>query len=294
MRGDRWHVLTLAVAALGIPSVEAMAQAPAPAAAAARAVAEDPMKPLLRAWEKQSARLETLDVEMKRVDNSPAWGDEEFIGRAILQRPNLAMLDFRKVQVDEKTKQRVAVADERIVCTGTEIWQYKSEGKQIFIFPIDRKNRDRSLEEGPLPFLFNMRAAEAEARYTMSLLNQTPAFYVISVVPKEKIDRDSFKKALIKLSKQNFLPEEIFLVGPDDKSTKRFILTKVSPNAKVNADNFKGKPLGPPWAIVRNPAGDANAGQAPVQRAAVPFRSGGPASAAPAGAVVPAGGRRVR
>lgn len=277
MRRVRWHVLTLALAAQWVPQGMAHAQA------------EDPMKPLLRAWERQSARLDTLDVEIRRLDNSEAWGDEEYVGRAILQRPNLALLDFQKVEVDEANKKKVIKPHERIVCTGNEIWQYSSGTKQIFIFPLERQAQQRALEEGPLPFLFNMRAAEAEARYTMSLVNQTADYWVISVVPKEKIDRESFSKAFLKLNRKTFLPDEIFLVSPDDKSTKRFYLEKVRPNAKVNADNFKGKVLAAPWTVVRNPAA-GEATPAKVQRAG----NTPPPRPEASGAVVPAGGRRTR
>ena len=34
---------------------------------------------------------------------------------------------------------------------------------KIYIFPLDKDQRKRALEEGPLPFLFNMRAADATA-----------------------------------------------------------------------------------------------------------------------------------
>ncbi|MGE3819598.1 MAG: outer-membrane lipoprotein carrier protein LolA [Isosphaeraceae bacterium] len=289
MRRVRWHVLTLAAAAFWVSQDGARAQGQS------QTPAEDPMKPLLRAWEKQSARLDTLDVEIRRVDKSEAWGDEEYVGRAILQRPNLALLDFQKVEMDANNK-RVVKPHERIVCTGTEIWQYSSGAKQIFIFPLERQAQKRALEEGPLPFLFNMKAAEAEARYTMSLVNQTADYWVISVVPKERIDRESFSKAFLKLNRKTFLPDEIFLVSPDDTSTKRFYLEKVRPNAKVNGENFKGKVLGPPWVVVRNPAAgdDAAAGG---QRAVAPAR-GGPANAgtgaAATGAVPPSAGRRTR
>ena len=57
---------------------------------------------------------------------------------------------------------------ETIVCGQNDVWQYLYEGKQIFIFPLAKGERQRALDEGPLPFLFNMKAKEAEERYEMS------------------------------------------------------------------------------------------------------------------------------
>lgn len=261
-------ILVLAANGGGLRAQEP--QAPRQAAVRPPANVPDParMKKLLAVWEQQSARLKTLDVRITRVDQSPAWGDERYEGRAILMSPNLAWLDFQKVSHDEATKKDKLVPHERIVCTGAEVWQYRSDTRQIFIFPLDKENQQRALEEGPLPFLFNMKAAEAEARYEMALVNEMPDCYVISVVPRLKIDLESFSKAFLKLSKSNYLPDRIFLVSPDGKSTKNFTLTSVKPNAAVASENFKGQVLGPPWTVVRNPgAGSAPAagprGQAP-------------------------------
>src|SRR6185437_14621758 len=113
-------------------------------------------------------------------------------GRAILRGPNLAFLDFQKYVKNEKTGKTELKPHERIVCTGTEVWQYRSDTRQIYIFPLEKQNQKRALEEGPLPFLFNMKAAEAEARYEMTLVDETPRFFVISVNPLLKIDMESF------------------------------------------------------------------------------------------------------
>ncbi|MCA1685289.1 MAG: outer membrane lipoprotein-sorting protein, partial [Planctomycetia bacterium] len=143
------RLLILAVVATAASSDHAFGQdaqkAPGPAArpkpgppakaatAPAQSAPNDPrMKQLLAAWEKQSAKIRTLDVKIKRVDQSAAWGNEEFEGRALLESPNHAWLDFKKVDADEKGNKKL-IPHERIICTGNEIWQYKPEVKQVFI-----------------------------------------------------------------------------------------------------------------------------------------------------------------
>jgi TIGR03009 family protein len=207
------------------------------------------MKTLLRAWEERSTQLTSLDVKIQRIDRSPAWGDEEFEGRAMLVSPNLVWLDFKRVEVDPKSKNRKAQPYERIVCTGTEVWQYQCDVKRITIFPLDKKDQKRALEEGPLPFLFNMRAADAEARYQMSLFKETKDHYVISVVPLLPIDQQSFLSAFLQLSKASYLPDRIALIAPDGKSSKEFWLKEVRPNLEIPLVNFRCQKLGPPWEI---------------------------------------------
>lgn len=258
------QVLMLGLLALSAVGGRAFAQEAGKAGAGAvrpPANVPDParMKRLLAVWEQRSALLKTLDVRITRVDKSPAWGDERYEGRAILMSPNLAWLDFQKVSHDDATNKDKLVPYERIVCTGAEVWQYRSDTRQIFIFPLEKENQKRALEEGPLPFLFNMKAAEAEARYEMALVNEGQGFYVISVVPRLQIDRESFSKAFLKLNGTNFLPDRIFLVSPDGKSTKDFTLTAVKSNQAVAPENFKGQVLGPPWTVVRNPEGGGGA-----------------------------------
>ena len=125
---------------------------------------------LLEQWEQQSSRLKTLDVTILRIDDTPAWGDLEYYeGRALFKSPNLAFIDFNKIKQDDKKKpirdpqkdKFVSTPHERIICTGNEVWQYKSDTQQIFVFPLEKNEQKKAIEEGPLPFLFNMRADDA-------------------------------------------------------------------------------------------------------------------------------------
>jgi len=214
------------------------------------------MEQLLVLWEKQSTRLKSLDVKFKRVDQNPAWGDNElYEGRAMLQSPNLAWLDFKKVGVD-KQKKPTLIPHERIVCTGKEVWQYHSPTRQIFIFPLEKQEQQRALEEGPLPFLFNMRADEAKKRYQMSLIAENAATYMVTVIPLLEIDKESFSKAIIQLDRKYLLPTNIVLIAPDGKSTQDYKFSDVKPNAPVPLANFDCKPLPPPWKVVRNPGAE--------------------------------------
>lgn len=279
MQWDLRRVVVLSVLSASVAGSDARAQAQpkkpvarpsaASPAAAAPAANDARMRALLKAWEAKSAELKSLDVDISRLDTNPAWGDvEEYKGRAILKSPDRAWLNFEKVERDKPTKKLLKVIPhERIVCTGAEVWQYRSDTKQIFIFPLNKQDQKRALEEGPLPFLFNMKAAEAEARYLMSIVSENKDYYQISVTPRLKVDQEAFSKAFLQLRIPSYLPDRIYLVSPDGKSSKDFKLSNVKRNTVgvEMEENFKGKPLGKPWTIVRDPVGDGPAGAKPQQ-----------------------------
>jgi TIGR03009 family protein len=241
----------------------------------AAGAAEQPgrMERLLKAWERQSEKLKSLDVQINRIDKTPAWDEEiRFQGRAVFKRPELAYLNFNKVKtatdakgkpapvIDPKTGKPVAIPYETIVCSGKEVWQYLHDVREIFVYPLAKEERKRALDEGPLPFLFNMKAVEAERRYLMSLEGQTKEYYFVVVQPRLQQDQESFKKAWIWLHPTYLLPLRIVLFAPDGKSTKDFRLGDIKANKPFEDRDFQGGvPPGqpgdrrPPWKVVRNP-----------------------------------------
>jgi TIGR03009 family protein len=273
------------------------AQAPAagrPAAARAQAAAPaapspDParMQQILQDWEGQSAKLKWLEVDIYRIDKDEAWEDEEhYAGHAAFETPQLAHLDFRKVKMqvepDPKNKKKqiikpvtkngkiVSAPHETILCTAkNEVWHYRYDAKQITIFPLDKDQRKRALEEGPLPFLFNMKAAEANVRYEMTLHSEDNQSYTVKVKPRLKEDQDSFSTAWIILNRTFLLPTRIFLISPDKKSSKDFRLSHIDANSKKGVDPrlFVGV-VPPKWKVERNPSvGNPQAAQRPPRGA---------------------------
>ena len=143
---------------------------PAPAARTAQAgqarpqPVNDPvkMKWLLEKWEGQSAKLKSLDVKIYRIDKDLKWKQEDhFEGRAMFQSPNLAYLDFSKIEmapnakgqmlpvINPKNNKRVTTRTETIVCGQNEVWHYLHEGRQIIIFPLAKGERQRRSMRAP-------------------------------------------------------------------------------------------------------------------------------------------------
>ena len=279
------------------------------AKAADEAKKRQEMDQLLVEWEKQSKTVKSLQVVFERIDRSAKWGDQIYQGQAILKSPDLACLEFKKAIPDANGKPKTKTDAtgkpvmevekepfQRIVCTGKEVLQYEWDEKAVYIYPLDKEARQKALQQGPLPFLFNMKAAEAKARYGMTLLAQDkmPNAYLIAIVPREEIDRDSFHHAFVYLNKETFLPDKVLLYPVGDKDTQEFRFSAIFPNKPIDDGYFHPPVNIPGWKINRNepqvaarPAAGAAAapGQAaaPAAATATPKRSA--AQPAPRGAV---------
>jgi TIGR03009 family protein len=301
----RWNVPrlpALIAALLAIAASRAAAQAPpaqpdprrnadananaAPGAAQRQPPPIDPrrIEDLLRQWEQNSANLRTLDVRMARVDHSDAWDENErYEGRAMFKSPNRAWLDFQKERDVKDPKPGQAktelVPHERIICTGSEVWQFSCSTRQVFIYPLEKDVQLRALEEGPLPFLFNFKVADAKKRYEMALVAEDADTATIRIVPRLPIDQQNFKLAVVTLDRRVYLlPRRIFLVRPDGKSSQdfRLDLSRNVANCEVMDVNFAPQVV-KGWKVVRNPVGEDPA--AGGGRVAQPRQA--PAGAAP-------------
>jgi TIGR03009 family protein len=263
------------------------------AAAQAAAKLRQDMDQILAAWEKQSAQVKTLSVDFKRVDKSAAWGEEEFTGQAVLQSPDLACLNFKKRSNPDAAPGVAPIYedDERIVSTGSEVLQYKWDTMQIYIYPLDKQAEQKTLQQGPLPFLFNMKADEARKRYDMALTNQSDKQYLIRIAPLNEKDRESFSKAFLWLNKTTFLPDQLWLVSTNGKDYQDFKFNNVATNQKIDPKFFQKVKL-PGWKEVVNDGGEVRSAAsgpggrtAPGRGATLPPRPATAPAAATRGAV---------
>lgn len=214
------------------PRAAAPAPAARPAAPAPAPARPDPkrMDGILDAWSQRSKTVKSLYARFTREDVVHAWQDRsKYDGQAYLMSPNLAYLNFEKVGEDGKP-----APYERIVCTGDRVYHFMADSKQVHVYTLAQQERQRALEEGPLPFLFNMDAAQARLRYQMTLLQENEELYLIAITPLQKVDREAFSRAYIYLDRTRFLPTKIQLVDPNNgKDTKTFTIAVVQPNVKI-------------------------------------------------------------
>ena len=256
---------------------QAPARRPGSDRAAARAAAPpavglgaEKMNDLLVQWEQQCAKLTSLEVDVYRIDKDPQWWNDEehYLGHAAFKKPQQAYLNFQKVTLkavpDPKDKNKKIMAAVRkndgqvqatpyqtIVCTGAEVWDYHYDVKQIFVYALDKNQRKRAIEEGPLPFLFDMKARDAKQRYDMVLWNESDEGYLVKLLPKFNDDKERYSSAWIYLDRNYLLPTRIVLIMPDGKSMQNFDLSNLKPNKKqVDPGLFRGGNPKNDWKVI--------------------------------------------
>ena len=244
-------------AATGVP-----ARRPAQAAGVPKAVV-DPAQArkvddLLAEWEKRSAKIQMLDATFTRTDvkGGPFKGRTDYEGRALLKAPNLACLNLSKIDPENKAK---TTFFQRIICTGDEVVQLDGETKTVTVFPLPKNEQQKALQEGPLPFLFDMKAAQVKERYIIELEQEGAKAYRLQIIPRQDIDRDAFSMARIDLNKATFLPDNLQLIDPNGKESQTYKFKDVSANKEIAVRNFqRGKPPAG-WKVVMNPPPDQEA-----------------------------------
>ncbi len=220
-------------------------------------IVQDPNKvqklnAILEQWEEKSTSISQLDTTFRRVDiNRPYKTKTVYEGRALLKAPNLACLNIEKVDPNPNAQVKKKF-HERILCTGEDVVQYDGPTKQIVVYPLDKGQKQRALQQGPLPFLFDMKAAAVKKRYLMELVGEQPNSFRIKITPKEEIDREAFAEALLDLNRETFLPDDLMLTSPNEKETQTYHFGSIKTNVKIAQVNFVlNKPEG--WKVVRNP-----------------------------------------
>ncbi len=249
------------------------------------------MESILQQWEKRSQLDKTLYAEFTRTDktNVPGFNDVvKYKGVALLQTPNLACIEFRAVLDKQGNELPKPVFHERIVSTGNDIYHFYAPSKEVFVYPLDKDQQKHPIEEGPLPFLFNMRSEDAKRRYYIELLQKRPTKNnepgaIIRIVPRINIDQSEFSQAIVLLNLQTFLPEALQLYSPNGKDTKTYVFSKVEHNGANNAatrpNNYNGSMMAQMfrksgYKVLVNPAPQPNQaarpGAAPAQPAMRP------------------------
>lgn len=261
---------------------QGQAAAEAPPRAAADPDAARKMEDLLKRWEAKSKTIETLSVKYTRFDKDPVFDvTKRFEGDAKLRKPDFVYLDFFEV-----VKDKPRTFDERIVCDGKKVYQFRGGTKQVFIYPLPKNQEDKALNQGALPFLFGMSAAKAKSRYEMTFRGETATAYFIQIVPLLPIDREEYVQAYVKLGKDTLLPEAIQLLSPNLKETKTFTF---APGALVSGSTipdswFDGVGMTATlaksgWKVIENPGADGLPRPAPAVGARpAPGNGGRPAT----------------
>jgi TIGR03009 family protein len=231
-------------------------QNPAPAAPTPPQAALDDY--LLR-WQQEMEKVRTLQAQLARIDKDKAFNaNTKLVGYAAYMKAgtgptalNLAMLEMR---LDGKQEVR-----EKFVCTGTFLYQFLPDQKEIKVYELPKPKPGQVAEDSFLSFMFGMKADEARRRYDLKLAKEDQYYIYVDVLPRFPADRADFRRARLVLNRSNFLPRQLWFEHPDGGEVV-WDIPRIQSGAELNRRLFDPPQTPPGWRVTTG----ARANEAPA------------------------------
>ena len=186
------------------------------------------LEQILQIWEQHTDKIERMQGVFRRYEYNKVFQIEKrAIGKYWYERPDKARMDFQPdpeipdppthvigqmtftVQPDE-TKSWI--------CTGQEILDIEIKNKQFNRVQIPVSFQGENIRNGPLPFLFGMKADQVKEKYLLSLgadhAPQEKGIIHIVAYPLAPSLRREFSRAEVRLDARTFYPEGVKLWDP--------------------------------------------------------------------------------
>jgi TIGR03009 family protein len=229
------------------------AQQPAPQAPAVQTLdLRNPLDALLLQWEQSMQKVGSLSAELNRVKVDPAFrSSDTFKGTAVYQKPDLALLHLQKVGNPN--------VYERYVCTGTFIYEYHYESKEIRYHQLPAPKPGQVADDNFLSFLFGMKADEAKRRYELKLVGDPndKYYYYVLITPRFPVDKAEFQSARLALTKSGFLPRQLTFRETNGAETT-WDIPKIETGVQLNRNLFTKPTLPFGWKYAAVPQANDN------------------------------------
>ena len=193
----------------------------------------------------------------------------------------------KKTGSDKRTPYTLkADAPERWVCTGKEIIKINEKEKTYEKLSIPPDSQGENIMDGPLPFLFGMKAEKAKIRYQFVLKNNDKNEIKLDVLPRLQKDAANWSKATVILEPVTFKPVAVKLLDPTGAESVHVFKVK---DIKINPKQFfwEGDPFRPKLSgfrlVLNEKPASAELSEAPAAAKAPKTAAAGAGRASPAG-----------
>ncbi|MBC7820065.1 MAG: hypothetical protein IAG10_24545 [Planctomycetaceae bacterium] len=195
------------------------------------------LRQILDDWEQHSSQIKSLHGKHTRfLYNHVFEIEKRSNGKWYLETPDKGRIDLvgippklvgippkkevsRKIGKQSGHPYRIEPDQEQMwICNGDEILigNVNGDEKTYEVAPVPPHLRGTNIVNGPLPFLFGMKAVDAQKRYELTLLSNDKSSVKIRIVPRFQTDRDNYKMAEIILEKARYLPTAVRLLDPTE------------------------------------------------------------------------------
>lgn len=241
----------LVLAALVLASQPASAQQAQQATATPPAAAEDKVLDAhLNQWEAATKRVETLGAQLTRIDKNPVFDDvQRFTGVAYYMKSgsgptaqNLALLEM-KLDGQKEFK-------EKFICTGTYIYQFQPEQKEILYYELPKPKPGQVAEENNLlSLLFGMKAEDAKRRFELKLAKEDTYYIYVDIAPRSPADKSDFQRARLVLNKSTYLPRQLWFEHAN-RSEVMWDIPNLNVGMALDRRAFDAPKAPPGWKLV--------------------------------------------
>lgn len=246
-----------------------------PAAQPMRIQVTPEMDKVLKDWEFHSSKFQRLVGDFTRYKYDSVF-EVEFraSGSFAYEAPDkgnyeLEGIEITKGMVSKKVNEKTGKPwtlksdiSERWVCNGQEVLKINASEKTYEKVGIPEESQGKNIIDGPLPFLFGMKAEQAKRRYkSLTLIKQTEKEIWMKVEPRWPQDAVNWHEAVVIINAETFLPRAVKLIDP----TGNVETVHTFMNLQMNNGNgiiqiFQRNPFKPNlnnYKLVLNQAGNA-------------------------------------
>jgi TIGR03009 family protein len=178
---------------------------------------------VLKLWEERSSKIEKLQGEFYKISyNGVFLTEKHSVGKFYYESPDKGFYNVEGKKTGLKGQEGWKAEpgpDERWLCDGKIIYAIKDSDKSYEKHEIPPQQRGKNIMDGPLPFLFGMKAEEAKKRYTLRLVKQEKGTIWIEAIPRRPQDAANWKKATVIIDAKTFLPKAVRLEEPGEKAS---------------------------------------------------------------------------
>jgi TIGR03009 family protein len=212
------------------------------------------LEQVLKDWERNTSLFKKLSGEFVVFKYDPIFEVEKRAeGKFVHEAPDKGNYERLDVPIGPKEKSKKIGKDgktpymlesdtpERWVCTGKEVIKINVKEKTYEKMAIPPEAQGQNIIEGPLPFLFGMKADQAKKRYKMKLKKKTETEIWLEVIPRTTKDSDNWSRATVIIDAVKFVPTAVKTFDSTDAET-----VHIFRNVEINKNRiFEGNPFKP-------------------------------------------------
>lgn len=209
------------------------------------------LEKVLKDWELRTSKIKSMSGSFTRFKYDFTFEVvKQAEGNFNYEAPDKGNYELRGVKVAAGQIQKVknipmAVKSdepERWVCTGKEVIRIDDKAKTYEKVIIPPESQGQNIIDGPLPFLFGMKADRAKQRYRdFKLLRNDETEIRLELRSFDKTDTRNWDKAIIQIDPKTFSPKAVKLIdttGAESVHVFKDIVTNKGPGI-FDKDPFK-------------------------------------------------------